>query len=443
MESFPDSRNERAFDEKWYSRLEELYFEDYTKLEGDKSIRQIEKTSFLNRVSDNPDLDYPDLFTFDFDGREQALVTLKNEVLEQELNPFVKKIYRTKINELLATLRMLKASRDGDDGRFSRYAKFIYGSPSDENVSYVLQSVNDSMQKAINQNGSEIKTEASRNILNLISAVSLDKGDKQTDKIVFPKGLQITGSVESSQEAVSIFSEALVELGIDDWQIVVDKQSRLSTFSADQENKTIRVPSDEKLAERKISKKKLSGLVEHEIKTHALRRYNGERSKLHLLGLGLDRYIKGEEGVATYNEQQVTGANDFAGIPRYFAIAVAKGFDGEPRDFRQTFEVMMNYYLATLKDYDDLVERAENSAWTTCVRIFRGTTAKTPGAVYSKDLAYFEGNKDIWHLVSKDSDVVQTFSIGKFDSTNDEHVYLLSQLGILDSDLEVLDGSKE
>lgn len=172
-----------------------------------------------------------------------------------------------------------------------------------------------------------------------------------------------------------------------------------------------------------------------------MRRHNGERSKLKLLGVGLDRYVKGEEGVATYAEQQVTGATEFAGISKYFSIAVAKGFDGKPRNFRQTFEIIRDYNIATLKNGESLVSRAETAAWNECVRIFRGTSGHTPGAVFTKDLAYL-GNRDIWQLVSTNSEVVLTFSIGKFDSTNPLHVAALTQLGILDEDLVTIEQSE-
>lgn len=144
--------------------------------------------------------------------------------------------------------------------------------------------------------------------------------------------------------------------------------------------------------------------------------------------------FKGEEGVATFNEQAVTGAEEFAGVPRYFSIAVAKGFDGRARNFPETFDIMKDYYIANGKDDNS----ASNTAWNDCVRIFRGTTGSTPGAVFTKDLAYF-ANRDVWDLVHKNSDVVETFTIGKFDPTNSNHIAWLSQLGILDSDLESLD----
>jgi hypothetical protein len=439
MEQIPNSESTEVLDSRWYKRFEDLVFDDYAKLADSKENREIEREAFLSGVVDNPTLDYPKLEDFDFAEREAVLLSLKEDILQLEQNPIVKKIYRTKINEALASVRMLKATKEGDDRRFSKYGDFLYGKPTEENSAYITSTLIDRF--ATKKNGSEEKKRGRAALLEFLSALPQSATAESFDKTLFPKGIEIKGTVESAEEAEAVFAEALKEFGIDDWQVVVDTTNGLTGFSASQENKEVNIPSTEVLVERKLSKQKLMGLVEHEIKTHALRRFNGERSKLQLLGLGLDRHIKGEEGVATYAEQQVTGTDEFAGIPKYLAIAVAKGLGGQPRDFRETHAIMQNYYLAALKDGEDLTTRAEKAAWNDCVRIFRGSTCKTPGAVYGKDLAYFSGNKDVWHLVSKDNDVVNSFSIGKFDPTNTEHVYLLTQLGILDSDLESLEQS--
>ncbi len=435
MESFKNIESIEALDNPWYKRFSEIYFEDYVQLDGDGKQRELEKEAFLTGVSENPILDYPALANFDFTAKEQALLELKADILEQEPNEYVKKIYRTKINEIIATVRMLNATQSGNDKKFDRYSTFIFGKPTKENTDYIVQTIKKKLEGKKPEN--EIKKQAIYELLNLFNSVELNKVEDFAEGINFPTVNKVDGGeiVSDVEEIQTLFLESLKELGLDDWKIVVDTNNKLTGVRTDQASKVIEIPSDEKIKERAISKNKLHGLVEHEIKTHALRRHNGEHSKLKLLGLGLDRYIKGEEGVATYAEQQVTGAKEFAGIPKYFAITVAKGFDGKPRDFRETFKVMKNYYLVVFKDGEDLNKRAEISAWKDCVRIFRGTTGKTPGAVYTKDLAYFTGNKDIWHLVSKNSDVVNTFSIGKFDSTNKEHLYLLSKLGILDGDL--------
>ena len=51
-------------------------------------------------------------------------------------------------------------------------------------------------------------------------------------------------------------------------------------------------------------------LIVHEIGTHVVRRENGKRSKLRLLGIGLDNYERGEEGIATMREQVLNGNSE-------------------------------------------------------------------------------------------------------------------------------------
>lgn len=436
MENF---ESQEKLDARWYGRFEAVNFEDYEKLTGNKSVREKAKADFLSGEIENPTLDYPELESFDLDEREAELLSLKEDVLELEQNEAVKKIYRTKINELLATLRMLRATKNGDDRKFSRYADFIYGKPEAEDVGYVIEHVKELI--AINEESEDQeKREAAQRLGAIFSGIVLKSGEG-VDKSILPDGQDIPGKLESVDEAVLVLEDALREIGADDWRVVVDTETGISNFSVSQEHKIVRVPSEEKLLARNISKKKLKGLLEHEIKTHVARRSNGERSKLQLLGLGLDRYLKAEEGIATYAEQQVTGASDFAGIPRFLSIALAKGVNGQPLDFRQTHKLMTDYRLLSSPKKDVTLEHATATAYNDCVRIFRGTTCDTPGAVYPKDMSYF-GNRAIWTLVSENSDVVETFKVGKYDPNNSEHVALLTQLGILDGDLERLESEE-
>ena len=334
---------------------------------------------------------------------------------------------------------MLRATKNGDDRKFSRYADFIYGKPGVDDTGYIVEHVKE-LIIANQESENNEKQAAIQRLRQLFDGVSMEAGEG-ADKSILPDGQNIPGTLASVDEAVEAFENALQEIGADEWKVVVDSKAGISNFSVSQEHKVVRIPSEEKLLAREISKKKLQGLLEHEIKTHVARRSNGERSKLQLLGLGLDRYLKAEEGVATYAEQQVTGAKEFAGVPRFLAIALAKGINGKPLDFQQTHMLMTDYRLLASPKKDVTLEQARSTAYNDCVRIFRGTTCKTPGAVYPKDMSYF-GNRAIWTLVSKNSDVVETFTVGKYDPNNDEHVALLTQLGILDSDLEKLENQQ-
>lgn len=387
----------------------------------------------MNGEDSNPELDYPKLDVLDLESIEVDLLSLKTDLLEREKNSALVKIYRAKINEHLAATRMLRAAAEGNDEKFASYSEFIHGKPTAENTAYVLDSIQYELLKDRAEWG-EVRVEAADRILDLVSGYEVFLDDEVVTREILPKLKSNSEKVDSSEDVTTEIEKALQELGVDSWSVVIADNDELRNFSVSQETKEVRVPTTNVLLDRKMSVVKLSGLIAHEIKTHVQRRENGERSKLQLLGFGLDRYLKGEEGVATYAEQMETGATEFAGTVGYFSIAVAKGFDGKPRNFRDTYNIMKDYHLAIGSGEDASTTRA----WNNCVRIFRGTSASTPGAVFTKDLAYM-GNREIWQLVNDDSDATETFSLGKFDPTNSEHVSLLSQLGILESELDQLE----
>jgi len=266
---------------------------------------------------------------------------------------------------------MLQATKNKDDRKFSRYADFIYGKPEMEDTGYVVEHVKE-LAASNEDNEDSLKREAPQRLGKFFNQITIEAGEG-VDKSILPDGQDIPGKLETVDEAVQAFEEVLQEIGATDWKvevddptfevkdldgfvIVSDTSKGLSSFSVSQEHKVVRIPAEEKLLERNFSKKKLKGLLEHEIKTHVARRSNGERSKLQLLGLGLDRYLKAEEGVATYAEQQITGANEFSGIPHFLSIALAKGMDGQPLDFRQTHKIMTDYRFLSSPKKDVTLE---------------------------------------------------------------------------------------
>lgn len=436
----PQIENKEAFDEKWYERFELVgNFEDFENLEGSKEERERQKRSFLNEEIRNPVLDYPKLESFDFEGREVGLLKLKKDILEKEKNEVVRNVYRWRINEKLAQLRMLRSSKNSKDRKFSRYSRFIYGNPEKDIFIESLSLVKDEIEKRKNSDDESVLLAIKRieESLNLGSI-----SDNSVEENAF-KGFDAKGDLAESTEAglsaeeiQERFSKALEEYEIDGWEVVVEKD--ITGISVSQEKKKVRIPES-----RKLSEMKLQGLIAHEIETHVLRRKNGERSRLKILGLGLDRYLKGEEGVSTYKEQKIIGMEDFAGFDGHFAIALAMGVDGKKRDFREVFNILRDYFFikSKLKDRTKAWENAKTNAWNRCIRTFRGTSCNGKGFCLTRDIVYREGNIGVWNLVKNNPDEERRFSIGKYDPTNPRHIWILEQLGITDEDLEVLDSS--
>jgi hypothetical protein len=420
-----------VLDAELYERFREACFEDYEYLEGDKAVREQQKRSFFDNEVVNPKLDYPHLETFDFDGRESALLQLKEDALNHG-DPVVSQAYRWRINEQIAQLRMLRASQVGNDRRFGRYSRYIYGAPVQEIFEYDLKKVKKIVEDA-RVSGDEERVQAAEWLCE-----HLTFGNEQNVRTeTFPKKEKDTTENLGVDEVIALFEKSITELNLSGWKVVVDGNRK--TVSASQEHKTVFLPQDISRTKRKIE-----ALIAHELGTHALRRERGERSKLRLLGLGLDRYTKGEEGVATYEQHKVEGADEYAGFLGHFGGSLAHGLDGTKRDFREVFEVLKHYNIARLKSVsgEDRIKEAQEQSWGTCVRTFRGTTCASAGTAFTKDIIYREGNIGVYDVVNTNEREAHRFMVGKYDPTNERHIWILDQLGITEEDIETLENGE-
>ncbi len=428
---------EEALDDKWYERFSACgSFADYEYLGGDKSTREKQKSAFVRGECENPTLDYPELEKLDITRKEEELLQLKRDILEQETNETIKQVYRWKINEKIAELRMLREAKNGNDKRFLRYSEFIYGKPEKQIYDYTINQIRRSIDEKINDPNENVRMAAQR-----LRDEIIDFSQSEQSEIEELKGFmrssdskEFADTEYTAEEIKSAFEQELKKYELSGWTVAIVENG--TAINVSQENKKVNIPSD-----RKIKEKKLRALIEHEIGTHVLRRERGEKSKLKLLGLGLDRYIKGEEGVATFEEQKILGANEFFGFEGHLAIALAMGMDGKKRDFRKVYEILKDYnFINSKKEESETMKQAEDSAWKRCVRTFRGTTCETPGVCFTRDIVYREGNIGIWFIVKNGTKEIRRFKIGKYDPTNPRHIWILEQLGITDRDLEELNG---
>lgn len=451
-------KNEKL-DEAWYEQFKELAsFQSYEYLDGDKEYRQKQKEDFLERKIENPTLDYPKIDLEILKKREEGLRELRRQIKFNEENKTVNQLYRWKINEKIAEIEMLRATSEGKMRNFKRYSEFIYGKPSKEVFSYTVSSLRNDAEKQLLSENLEIQTAAKE----LLSFLPDFQNENQTfplpkkEEVQFAqkntfqevgKILNINENKESynAEEIKEIFKEALDKLKSENFEVVIEKSSKTG-ISVDQEKMQVKIPES-----REVTLKKLQTLIAHEIGTHVERRLNGERSKLMILGLGLDRYEKGEEGIATMREQSIGGkVKDFSGQEAHLAISLAAGLDGEPRDFRKVFEILKKHFLlkqlVSGKEFDEANKKAENDAWMRCIRTFRGSNCQTPGACFTKDIIYREGNIGVWDVIGKNPEEMTRFNVGKYDPTNPRHLWILSQLGITEKDLEELkeaEGTKD
>lgn len=422
-------------DSPWYERFKAVgAFQDFELLTGEKDFREKQKRVFLAGEIENPELDYPELETFNLEKREEMLQTLKKTILDNEPNEVLKQVYTWKINEKLAEIRMLEATKAGDDKKVTRYSKFIYGEPSKEYFEYTIFQIKQIVDKNLSHKDPEKRAAAERLNSKLFDAFLNNQTEINPAQFSMPEPKSFKEEKDFSAEEIrEYFEQILQSYKAEGWKVLVDQGGKFSAINVSQDKLTVNIPGD-----RKVKESKLRALAEHEIGTHVARRESGERSKLKILGLGLDRYLKGEEGIATFKEQAILGAKNFSGLDGHLAISLALGLDNQKRDFRQVFEILKDYFFlsSSQKDTKTAMQSAETSAWNRCVRTFRGTTCKTPGACLTRDIVYREGNIGIWNIVSSNPEEVTRFSVGKYDPANPRHIWILEQLGISDKELE-------
>ena len=241
------------------------------------------------------------------------------------------------------------------------------------------------------------------------------------------------------EEIAEAFEHALVRFQADGWRVEIDPKLGKQSITVRQGSKRVLVP-----AEHNVKKNVVDGLIIHEIGTHVLRRLNGERTKLKLLGLGLDRVGPGEEGIGVTREQAIKKeVRDFRGLAGHFAISLAVGLDGQPRNFRAVYEILNKLYkfnnVFEGQDQTIAEQEAREEAWRRCVRTFRGSDCKTPGICSHRDIYYREGNIAVWNLIRNNPEEMFRFSIGKYNPANSRHLWVLKELGITDQDLNLLE----
>jgi len=417
----------QVLDKEWFTRLHAIATStnDLDWLQNSVKVTVSERVRFLEYEVENP------LFLVKSEqtvcSELDALRTLKEQVEKYESNEAVRSIYIRKIGNHHLRLEMLQATSAGDDTRFFNYSKQLYGAPRKDFFAYIAKRIQVLCEADVPNDAHK----AAERLLQLFSKISTKQAVIDND--VLPEVREDDAKALSSAEVARVFEETLRAYDIDGWEVIVDEEGSRQRFAVNPYRKLVHVPGDAALANRRVpfTPTSAQALAEHEVGVHVRRAHQGSQQPLLLLGLGLDGYLKGEEGLASYVQQQVEGADEFYGFDRYMAISLAVGLDGSPRDFRAVFSSMVDYYTVTLRSRKNIEERARSAAWDVCMRIFRGTTGQSAGTVFTRDLAYFAGNIEMWQFMTDYPERFNDLFIGKFDPLNQEHVTALQSLDIL------------
>lgn len=431
-------------DARWYERFRQygtFHVTDY--LMGEHAYREEQQRQFIMGEIENPVFQYPLIQVSDITERTDALTQLREDISEHEENEVVRKAYSWRIDQKMEANELLRAAVSGDSDRFSALCAQLYGAPDTALFHYTLSRIHERIDAAA-RDGSDrekIAAEQLRSVLPAAAAHETDitlpsqetidlMGQRTRQEFAHLQDVALEGTV-SAQQIRAAFEYAFRAAEITDWSAVVEETNRTG-ISVNHEERFVRIPHSRELPAREVF-----GLTVHEVGTHVARRVSGEASLLTLLGLGLHDTSRAEEGIATVREQALIGeVRDFAGEAAYLAVGLALGVDGTPRDFRKTYVIMEAYFaflLSTVKkkwDTATIRKEAQQKAWSRCVRTFRGTDCHTPGVAFTNDIVYREGNIEIWDVVRDRPEEIARLNVGKYDPTNDEHLWILDELGL-------------
>jgi hypothetical protein len=402
-------------------------FDESDWLVGHLRINREERESFLSNDVENPRFTYraqdirPNYF--------EDIKTARDLVRQSKAPEVVIDLYERKLDKMLLRNRLIEASLFGQDERFFSTSVEIYGRPKKRYFAYVAKRVLELCRtQKVKHPGS------ARRLMKVLGGVKVAEVTIDPEVLLAP--VTEANPIRSVSEVVEIFTDALSRYGASDWCVEIDGTKERRFFSVNLRKKLVVIPSEEQLFSRPntLTDVHVQALAEHEVGVHVRRVIEAERGSLKLLTVGLDGYLLGEEGVASYVQQQIEGSNEFYGFDRYLAACLAVGMDGEVRDFRGVFSLMVDYY--TLKFADETLDGKKKNlpiqtAWDVCVRIFRGTTGQTAGCIYTKDIVYLEGNIGIWQLLIERPSIFEHLFVGKFNPLNARHIKTLQTLEIM------------
>ena len=392
-------------DSEWFEiYINRCSFDDIQFLKFDQENLQKQKELFFAGEIDEPTLLYQD-FQEQIAGYRCELESFLKmiEIDRSQLFP-VRRIYHNKICEQLDKIALLEAMYMADNKKFLDRSLKIYGE----------------LDKGLIQSAISTLLVTAKSNNHVVSDYLLELADyfgaSEKGSVIEYVQLDEDKEILSADKIAEVFKEDLKNKGIP-WQVNICDESLVTHVSYS--DNTINIPTS-----RRMTRIEAEALVEHEVNVHLVRYVNGNNSKLRLLSIGLDGYIKGEEGIATYRQCLID--KNLPSVDTYIYVGLASGlYDGEARSFREIYNFSKQCFQIVKKPEVE----TDGLAWKTTLRMFRGTTGKA-GACFTRGSIYFEGFMRIRNLIETNDSEVSRFMVGKYDPANPQHTKLLDELNI-------------
>lgn len=393
-------------DRDWFNAyLDGCAFDDINFIKFNQADLAKQKDLFLAGKLNEINLTYDINETLLETKKEKVLQLLEAVNLDKEKPLIVKEAYQLKLKEQLSKLALVDAIARRDFSQVQKKSVELYGLPDKQTAGEALLIV---------------KTIVENKQLNLSQEWNQLFAYFITEEKEPAFYYQETKETEylTTEEIVKMFELALLKRGVP-WRVEVSQTALV--VNVNYQDETIYIP-----AGREMSKMAAEALIEHEIGIHLVRYYNGLQSSLLLLSVGLNGYLKGEEGLASYRQFSIDKGN-LPGVINYLGVVLASGlYRNQSWNFRQIFDFIKEYlsFLGYSEEY------TKREAWLRALRTFRGSAGKLPTGVFTRDLIYFEGYLEIKDLYTKQSSEIERLLVGKYDPNNEKHKSILDGLGL-------------
>lgn len=234
-------------------------------------------------------------------------------------------------------------------------------------------------------------------------------------------------SILTVKEVVALYNEALAELARQDpawseWSLRQHDGASMSVVAAKKIIKVGRFLPP-------ISLKRSRALFAHEVLVHAQRSINGAKCDSSL-STGLPGYLPAEEGFAILAEASMLGHVPHRVKDRYIDMALALG-TGRRHPMSRPELFGFAYARAAIRERiegEDTVSKEvlRRLTWQHVNRLYRGTLGNQYVGVFTRDIVYYAGLKDIIRFIGEfqgsNGEVFDFLLQGKFNPCIDTHV---------------------
>ncbi len=406
-------------DQKWYEKaknLERIQLIDF--YSGDALIRKEKKEAFLSGEQPEVFLEYPSLADIDFRKKRETFRKFVYE-LKGEPNYYIRKAYTAWGREQLLMLELLEATYKKNDKQFFKVNKKLFGHPRKILFQQLVLQVDRFLQESAESTSSQVQ-ESRKQVEVIFKKVKRGKEELFPNLQTYQEGSPI-----QAEAIVERFEQAFKEYKISNWNVVLDKELKNAFIHVNQDKREIVVPSS-----RSVNSVQLEALVRHEVGVHVMRRENADRANFGLFALGMDGYLKGDEGLSKFEEYKVNANAFLPSTEIYLCICLVHGLAGKKYSFKDLFDFVTHYTILRFHETDKALEKAQEHAWNRAVKLFRGTSGRSSGICFTKDLLYLEGYLGIQETVKKYPEEEKRFLLGKYDPGNKQHRKILDGLQI-------------